>query len=84
MIYELEYVNKRYDEIIKEIDIVNNKGTDPQSLFIYVKGDGLLSNIKTYFVYAKMLRQLKKLMTLSKNMLDYLESYKSKIGRAHV
>ena len=77
MIYELEYVNKRYDEIIKEIDIVNNKGTDPQSLFIYVKGDGLLSNIKTYFVYAKMLRQLKKLMTLSKNMLDYLESYKS-------
>ena len=38
MIYELEYVNKRYDEIIKEIDIVNNKGTDPQSLFIYVKG----------------------------------------------
>lgn len=77
MIYELESVNKRYDEILKEVDFVNDKGTDPQSLFIYVKGDGLLSNIKTYFVYAKMLRQLKKLMTLSKNMLDYLESYKS-------
>lgn len=78
MIYELESVNKRYDEILKEVDFVNNKGTDPQSLFIYVKGCGLLSNIKTYFVYSKLLRHLKKQKTLCEYLLDYFEHYKSK------
>lgn len=77
MFYELGAITQKNNEIAKEIDFVNNKGTDPQSLFVYAHGLGLFDNIKHFFVHLKLLRDLKKQVPLCEAMIDFLTRQKT-------
>lgn len=78
MFYELGAITQKNNEIAKEIDFVNNKGTDPQSLFVYAHGLGLFDNIKHFFVNRKLLKRTKKQISLCTTMIEHLERLKAK------